>query len=342
MSRWVLFALVGMPLQLVVYVFYPLVVAVFYITRKGSPVFQPARPISSKLNAQNIDNDILTIKDKYFLKDNDSHGALVHGWFWGMQPQYSVPGLNALVRHDGGMRRWANRDHDLPVSGDCLVAWCWSYMAAGASAPELVHTVATHFLKNVFSLTHTNGKVTTRGACGGVSTAFDGWGGLSQPCFGPQYYTGAAILALAARECGGRWKEIYWAHWVLMGGWLWWIAPVIHPKKDSLYYVQDVTLRALWVVSKARGITYSKAFAFRQILRLTRQMNPFFYAHAVNAGAVWGQEKECEDRLLSFQDGVFGFMPQRNPDDANYFDNSRAPRHKSVIAFALKLLWSVK
>jgi len=320
---------------------YPLTVAAFYLIRKRQFTGQLPQVVTSKAEAINVDEDELKKKGCY-LNDNDSHGALVHGWFWGMLPKYAVEGLTSLVRQDGGMKRWGDKDHDLPVSGDCLVAWCWAYVASGMHNPKLVERIAIHFLSNGFCLTHTNNLVTARGACGGVGLAFDGWKGLSQPCFGPQYYTGASILALASRECGGKWQYIYWLHWLLMGGWLWWIQPVIHPRHDPLYYTHDISMRALWVISRVRGITFAKAFAMRQIMRLTHEMNPFFYAHAVNAGATWGKEKECEERLLAFSSGVFGFMPQRNPDDVNYFDNSRSPRHKSVTAFALKLLWDVK
>jgi hypothetical protein len=309
---------------------------VFYIFayRKLPVKFQlPNKMLDKKIT---IEEDIMRLRDKYFLDDNDSHNALVHGWFWGMEPKFSVDGLKLLVAEDGAPIRRYPKNDPLPASGDCLVAWCWAYVVSESRDRITLKKVADHFISHCFSI-----RYSTRSACGGVNYSNDGWKNLTQPCFGPQFYTASAVLSLAAKELGGKYKFIYKAYYVLFGGWLWWLAPVLHFKHDSLYYVHDITMRALWVVCKTQGTSPRLAFAMKRIISLTHQMNPFFYAHAANVGAVSGREKECEDRLLAIGP-CFGFMPQKNPDDAGYFENPRSPKHYSIVAFALKLLWRVK
>jgi hypothetical protein len=319
----------------VVYFIYPLAVLVFYAKayRKQPVTFQVPPVKIAKGVATITDEDIGQLRNNCFLKDTDSHAALVHGWLWGVEPKYAGEGLTKLVAEDGSiLRRYPNND-PLPASGDCLVSWCWAYEASGYRNADLLKKVVDHFIKHTFSLRNS-----TRSACGGVNYSTDGAFRLTQPCFGPQYYTASCLLALAARDLGGKYKALYWAYYVVFGGWLWWVTPVLHSKKDTLYYVQDITMRALWVICRVRGTTFGRAFAMRRIFSLTHQMNPFFYAHMVNVGATWGREKECEDRLLALSP-CFGFMPQRNPDDRGYFDTSRIPRHQSIVAFALRLLW---
>ena len=75
---------------------------------------------------------------------------------------------------------------------------------------------------------------------------------LSQPAAGPQYFTTAAVLASAYNK-GFKYKALFWAHWVLMGGWYWAFSPMIYPNAESLWYVRDISMKSLYVQLQVFG-----------------------------------------------------------------------------------------
>jgi hypothetical protein len=51
---------------------------------------------------------------------------------------------------------------------------------------------------------------------------------------------------LASRD-SIKWKVVFWLHWILLGGWYWAFSPVIWNKDKQLFYVRDMTMKALYV-----------------------------------------------------------------------------------------------
>lgn len=76
--------------------------------------------------------------------------------------------------------------------------------------------------------------------------------GIGQPMAGPQFYTNSALLA-TGYHLGLGYKAAFWAHWLILGGWYWAWAPVIYEKDRGLWYVRDMTMKALHVHAEVFG-----------------------------------------------------------------------------------------
>lgn len=341
--RWVTFPLIGLPFQLLTYLVYPFAAIYFRLKirlkhpNNGQDSFAK---VSTQKDFETVQDPI---RNTFYLDDDDSHTAMVHGWIWGLQEykHLAKDGLRNLITTTGSLHRRIPDLHYLPVSGDCLSSWVWAYIASGNKDPDSVELIAKHYLKNCLGLEHRNGKVSVRSSNSGVNFCFDGWRGLSQPAFGPQYYTSAAIFALAREEVGGLWHLVYWLHFWLMGGWLWWIAPVLHGKNDTIYYAHDVTMKNLWSLQKLDGYSQLNDYAMNQIYTLTHRTNVFFTAHMwdVNSKYIDYLQKRGAENVLMAWSGASGFVSQKNPDENPYVEQGR---FKAPIAFSLRQLAGVR
>ena len=308
--RWVTFFLLGIWVQGVVYILYPFLVLFFKFFIKGYGQETPIVPdVYTDIDALPSDN----LRDQFFLADGDDHNALVHGFLYGLPEGKSLaePALERLMRMDGTPKRRYPVESMVPISGDCLSSWVWAYISADVKRPDLVDKMAREYITYAMGFKHYNGRVTNRCSNGGMNQVFDGYKGIGQPCFGPQYYTSAGLLALAAKECGGMWKIAYALHWLVLGGWLWWLAPVLHSKKDSLYYAQDVTMRNLWSIQKCMGSNLMLKYAMKDILSLTKGLNPFHHALAYDVDAI--KDPSPAIRVLKAHEMTWGFWAQARP-----------------------------
>jgi hypothetical protein len=243
MLRWLIFLFIGIPVQLLVYCLYPFIYGYWRfkvykkVTDKSNPHHEKPSPGTGKA----------TLFNNSILDNTDDHGALsMYGFI-------NREGL-ALLQNDGNFIRKRNADNSLntqAVSGDVVVAWCFANILASNKADDAVlKSLADNYIKNLGTLSYdnvANGYVSARCSNFGVNLAKDSDVlGLSQPAAGPQFYTNCALFA-SAYHLGFKYKLIFWAHWLLMGGWYWAFAPVLYPDYDSLWYVRDITMKALYV-----------------------------------------------------------------------------------------------
>lgn len=325
-----MFFVVGLPIQALVYLIYPFVHLYFtFFTKKqtwknvGAVKFRPEQPKGIELE------DLLhvhpVIRDMSFLDNDDTHCAITHASLWGIEKYQDLAsfGLEALVREDGAVkRRFPNDQTYLPVSGDCLSSWNFATVMSRTYKLSLIEKVADHYTKNCFGLQHYNGLVSSRSSNSGVNLVFDGYKGLNYPAFGPQYYTTASTLALgsvAAISLPKRlmYKALYYAHYVLMGGWLWWMSPILYPKDNLLYYTHHVTAMNLAVLIKLGFQVDTHRHALRVIckdLAPEGNCNPFLYALGFDTGALNSQEDFvlAKNTLLNINNPT-PFMWQRAP-----------------------------
>lgn len=342
--RWVTFFLVGLPLQLLVYILYPFVALYFKFYIRGK--------VGKRLSRVNIKRSLDSIielgkqdpiRDECFLDDKDSHSAMVHTGIWALRgKEMSTLALTRLVRPNGQLRRIYPTENNVPVSGDCLTTWVYSYSLLGGPK-ESLRALAKHYMLNCFGLVHfVDGLVSARSSNGGFNWTNDGVRtldlklfkinfkyGMNYPAFGPQYYTSAALFALAKKELGGVWHAVYWGHWLVMGGWLWWAAPIIYSKTNLAFYLHYVTALNLNTLQRESSSWMHRSAMRRVVIKSAPSENvqPFMYALGWNSGAlgfverldgqymlqcieqVWPQSPYLDDKVYSYgNDGKFSMM----------------------------------
>lgn len=245
LTRWLIFLLVGLPFQLLVYALYPLVwcywrLFVFKKVDKSSPVhwmpdFEVG--IKTRLEGALLDND-------------DDHGALTQYGFIG------PAGMIWLMDSQGNFARAVNADNSLNmqrVSGDCVAAWAFAYVQMSEEDQKATYHAAKKAAWNYLKYLGTRswdeknkGDVSNRCNNFGINWCPDSdFVKLGQPAAGPQFYTSSCLFAVASKD-SLFWKLVFWSHWLVMGGWYWAFWPAIYPK-DGLWYIRDVTMKMLWV-----------------------------------------------------------------------------------------------
>jgi hypothetical protein len=242
--RWLIFAFIGLPIQALVYVLYPVVYAVwFFFVFKDTPVKE--KPHHEFFSDPSVGT--ATTHNGLLIDNADDHGAFsMYGFIQkeGLELLQKDGSLIRKLNPDGTMNRWA-------VSGDVTVSWFFANLLAKRPASdEVVKLVADTYIKNLGTLSHdeiADGYVSSRCSNFGVNIALDSdFLKISQPAAGPQFYTTSAVLASVYNQ-GLKYKVLFWSHWVLMGGWYWAFAPVIYPDQKSWWYVRDITMKSLYI-----------------------------------------------------------------------------------------------
>lgn len=264
-KRWLLFFVFGMPIQLLIYLLWVIVLPYYLWSRKklvgDAPKVPPMKWTIKKLLQK---GEVDKLRDRYFLWYNtddpgrqDDHAALVHGYAWSLRTELGYNGIHALVDSDHHtlFRRFPINS-GVPVSGDCLASWtaaCMYRFSRGLSLPkDRIKTVLDSYIRNCMGLPAENlgWKVSNRSSNSGMNYAPDSWKSINQPCLGAQYFTSAGLLKLGARMFGGWYWLVYFLHYWLLGGWLWTLLPFYHTHKDHIYYAQHVTNLGVYSVAK--------------------------------------------------------------------------------------------
>ncbi len=331
--RWTLFLLVGIPVQAVVYVVYPFLYLYWRL-------FIYKAPTGDKIIAQ---HQIIpqtfpgyAVRGNNELLDNvDDHGAFSMYGFIG------TGGLQMIVDDQGNfMRRWEDDgNHNLRfVSGDVVIAWCFAY-----TFEQVYHKpygtllrAAKNYLKYLGTRTydeHGQGYVSNRCNNFGVNYCNDSdTKGLGQPMAGPQFYTNSALFALAS-QYSLFFKFVFWTHWILFGGWYWAFFPVIYTKDTPLYYVRDMTMKALFVHKYVFGNRWwiRKPMEFITI-GLSNYRNDLWFAMLGNKpvheipslmDSFFSQKEDCTSRFSDRLNPVLGESINTLADQAIIVNSSK-------------------
>lgn len=338
--RWALFLTVGLPVQAITYLIYPIVVILFRKKWKNKHGVSFSIPTEGLRSLQEIvDNgSILKMRNEVYADSPDEHTALVHYGTWSYtKPFVAHEGLRRLVRSDGSLERiFPVNPNANPISRDCLVSWLYSYAMFGGPKDEL-KKIGKHYLKYCFGLTHTNGLVSARNSCSGVNYVFDGHRGINQPLFGPGYYGSAALLALMRKEFGGIWHLIYFLHFIVMGGWLWWVEPIIYNDKFLIYYDHHITALSLATLQHVSPSPLTKQALRRVVVDIapSNNVNAFYYATAWNAGALTETERAKAVMVLR---NIAQFWPQDPALNSHYLNGKGGLENWSMMGYHAKLL----
>lgn len=249
MLQWFVFILIGLPIQIAVYILYPLVYFLWLVL-VSSPIHSKQPSSHEAVSDPTIGK--ATIYNGALLDNADDHGAFSMYGFIQKEGLELLQTNGSLIRKrnaDGTMNRWA-------VSGDVTVAWFFANELADRKASdEVVKNVVDTYIKNLGTLSEDEQGEYVSARCSnfGVNYAKDSdFLHLSQPAAGPQYYTTAAVLA-GAYHLGFKYKALFWAHWLVMGGWFWAFAPVIAPDNNTWLYARDITMKSLYVQLQVFG-----------------------------------------------------------------------------------------
>jgi hypothetical protein len=316
--RWLLFMFVGLPAQLAMLLLYPVAYVVWHIF------------ILKKVPIKN--NPIHQIVDESYSRRTHHNGALLdnaddHGAFT-MYGFLQKEGLE-LLQIDGNLLRKIRLDGTInreAVSGDVVVAWFFANELANIKASdEVLKNVADSYIKNLGTLsfdTTAQGYVSARCSNFGINEAKDSdFLKLSQPAAGPQFYTNSAVFAGVYNK-GFKYKALFWAHWLLMGGWYWAWAPILYPNQTDLWYVRDITMKSLYVHLQVFGPKWwiTKPMEFITDKTSTHK-NDLFYA-------MMGREIGNLPAVMN------PFFSQR--EDASSTDSDMSGRNSAYIADAIR------
>lgn len=289
--RWLIFIFIALPVQALIQLIYPILYIVWF---KG--VYKDQDKLLPKHQFNISSNGGLTRHNGALLDNPDDHGAFTMYGF------IQKEGLE-LLQKDGSLIRRINDDGTLNrsvVSGDVVVAWFFANELAKQKASDsVIKSITDTYVSNLGTLSYDEfgqGYVSARCSNFGVNIANDSdFAKSAQPAFGPQFYTTSVVLA-GAYHLGLKYKILFWLHWLVMGGWYWAWAPVIYPNYDSLWYVRDITMKALyvhlqvfgprwWIVKPMQFINDKtlthqndlfNAMMNRPVGQLPLTMNPFF------------------------------------------------------------------
>jgi hypothetical protein len=283
--RWLLFLLIGLPFQIVVYCIYPFIHIWYWFSVR--PYFYRREKMKNYHHPFDLnDPKYSNIRDDSFHDNDDDHGAFSQYGLWKYSPGKALDGLTKLIAEDGSFLRQYRKGSTKSyyVSGDCVVAWCFALELSdvGHHLKSIINKACWHYLKNLGTVSHqedANGWVSARCNNFGVNYCPDGAWSLGQPAGGPQFYTSSALFAIGYKYGSWYWKPVFWIHWLLLGGWYWMWSPVIHSTQNQLGYVRDITMKALWVHSR---VFPDSLWVIQPLCYITYWMgmyeNPLFYA----------------------------------------------------------------
>lgn len=249
--RWTIFLLIGLPFQFVVMAIYPLLHLYWKLTvYKKQTQTLPIHDFTIPVSEGNKTRAGGTLLDNV-----DDHGAFsMYGFINNLGLGKLVDDKFSLVR-----RYEENGNHNQNwVSGDVVIAFAFASILLDRQnqPPVLIERVADSYLKYLGVRSHDKFNM------GGVSNRCNNFGlnycpdsdtwKIGQPMAGPQFYTNAAIFALAS-QYSNFYKVVFWIHWLVLGGWYWAFSPVIFTKDRRLAYVRDMTMKALYVQLQVFG-----------------------------------------------------------------------------------------
>lgn len=311
--RWLLFLLVGMPLQIVVYMVYPIVYLYWRI-------FIFKSPTGDKTLAQHdqLGDNWPTRAQGELLDNPDDHGA------FSMYGFIKAPGLAKLVDQEGNfIRRWQEdgKHNQWAVSGDVVISWLFAYTHSKVyqKPTGTLLKAAKNYLKYLGTRSYDeNGQGHVSNRCNnfGVNYCPDSDTiKLGQPMAAPQFYTNSAIFALASQQ-SFFFKIVFWVHWLLLGGWYWAWMPVVYSKDKPLYYVRDMTMKALYVHKYVFGNRWWIRKPMEHIAyELSNVRNDLWYAMLgqppVNPApaamdSFFSQKEDCASRMSDRVNPVLG------------------------------------
>ena len=231
-------------------------------------------------------------RDGIYSDSTDNHNLMTHighGFFHPGQTELMINGATSLK---GELFRKVPGKYGLDPSNDILAAWCYFYVVCNLKCSYLVKDVADKWWRSCLNLLNKDGKQSDRCANAGVIWGCpNSWMGLSKPTIGSSYLSGAALLALAARELGGKWKFRYYMFKLLSFGWFWERFPWMPTAKHPFGYVGHVCQMCLYVIHKC-GHNMEPGLRWIAVDNAPRQgIQPFIGGMAAECGVLTAKEK---------------------------------------------------
>jgi len=318
LGRWSLFPVFSVPVQLLLYLVYPIAALVYLFYHRPKYVkrisyLMPEKPlegvsdeeIKSKIDALKVLPNKL--RDEFFFDTEDNHNLLMHCHLY-QDPRYfdlvdKALSLTLDPKSGAILRKFPLGTHN-KVSNDChsgwLVTWVLAYYNKSLSNYQY-HSIrdsamkaSWHFLKHCFGVKDVNDSaVSDRDSCGGVNLVGDGWRGLGWPCGGVYFFTGIAQIAVAVKAAPWYLKPFweFWYHlyfWTMTGPWMA-LAPYLHEHGDDRYFHEHIIMNEIYVLRKMRPWSMWWWISTWWMLRINQPhkllINPWFHALAYDAGS---------------------------------------------------------
>jgi len=262
--------------------------------------------------------------------------------------------LENVIKPNGSLYRKRNLDGTegegyLGPSGDGMSSWVFNYILWNVKRPDLVKKLATEYVKNCFGILWTEkGGVSNRSSNSGLNVTVEEWTikgknigfSLANPPTGPGVLTSQALLELAAKELGGKWKVIAKAHYLLLGVWYFKRYPAMYTKSTaaSIFYTQHISALNLWSLCEL-GKDYKAGLKFIDSNGPRGRAQPWITSLA------WDQSVVSEERrqeAISYLGALSGAVmwPQMFVESSKSFEqgDEKKGANFSMMGFAAMLL----
>lgn len=353
MKRWILFFLLY-PLNLALIFLQVAVTPLFMILHKNKFGVNKVNPPHFK----NLDELIKLAKLASYDKDGfmrkETHTLLTQSGNGLFNKENQERLLEQVIKPNGSLyrERCMNGDEGEPhlgPSGDGLSSWVFNYILWNVKRPDLVKRIVVPYVKNCFGITwNEKGGVSNRSSNSGLNITIEQWSikgknigfSLANPVTGPGFLTSQALLELAAKELGGKWKLIAFLHYWMLGGWYFSKIPVMYTKSIAaqIFYTQHISALNLWSLCEL-GKGYKMGLKFVDNCGPMKRAQPWITCLAWDQGLVNQTRREEAIKYLQGLKGAImwpqlfiesdeSFNQGYTGDNANY----------SMMGFAAQLL----
>lgn len=225
--------------------------------------------------------------------------------------------LQSTVKPSGSIYRGINDDGTekepyMGPSRDGLTSWVHAYILWNAQEKQTLKRLTDHYLKNCFGLLwEERGGVSARGSNGGIAPVVDGFPvgkkwwpfkqGLNSPLTGQDCLTTLALLALAGRELGFKYKVIYWLYSIISLAPIHALIPVMYTKKDDLYYVHHIAALNAWNLVKLGHPMYKWSLKYIcDYVSPRGSLQPWITGLAIDCGLMLDKKEDVRELLMSY------------------------------------------
>lgn len=280
--RWVLFFLLGLPFQFLIYLVYPVIYLIARLFWQKS-YKRHEKELTVVNPPENVD-----------INFSPEYGILINSDDHNMLSQYTVCNEKSFKLFTTNTPKGLTFTRTptvlssplelQDVSGDCVISFCFaatiSYYFTKKPVYDLITSLATTYIKHLgcLSLDKQTHRYYVSARCNnfGINFCPDGYLKLGLPAFYPQFLTTSCLLALASYK-SKYWKIVFWIHWLLLGGWYWALMPAVYPK-NRYWYLRDMMMKALWIHKIIFGDRWWVNIPMKKTYESTPSVNLLFEA----------------------------------------------------------------
>lgn len=274
----------------------------------------------------------------------DTHGLLLHV---GLAPETPNPWplAAAIDPTHTTLYRYVDEEggHKEGPSSDMLIGWAAYYDLIDVDPvykKNLLKLLTNKFIKNVFTLNTKDGGLSDRASSGGVAPTHTGWPvgkkllgytlpwGLMLPATSQVVLPALALLSLASKHLGWKYRVVKAVYNFVSMGWFWKRVPYLYTKTEFWYYTSHISAMSLNVIhnnSSSVGEQKAAKAGMKWIIETARigpnNINPFIAGWC--GPGISNESKTLAIQILSQIDHAW---PQHRPGSDGFLKVKDNPK----------------